>query len=295
MPAVICGWKKWRSWGRQEGRKRKAKHERSRGAAMISSTANSQVRQVAALGKRAKARKESGLFMVEGPRMFGELDKERIKKAYVTEQFLKDPAHHRMVEGMESGKVEIVTQEVLKVMSDTQTPQGVVAVVRQYQYSMGDLKNRKGEPLLMILETIQDPGNLGTILRAGEGAGISGVIMNRDTADVYNPKVIRSTMGSVFRVPFLYVEDLGKAMGGLKREGVRLYAAHLDGKDSYDREDYKEACGFLVGNEAKGLERETAAMADAWVRIPMEGKAESLNAAMAATVLMFEAARQRRG
>lgn len=262
---------------------------------MISSTANSQVKQVSALCKKAKFRRETGLFVVEGPRMFEELDKGRIKQVYVTERFLKEPDHHRMMEGMEKGKVETVTEEVLKAMSDTQTPQGVMAVARQYQYSVNELKNRCGEPFLMVLETIQDPGNLGTILRAGEGAGISGVIMNRDTADIYNPKVIRSTMGSVFRVPFLYVEDLPKILGALKREGVRLYAAHLDGKNSYDQEDYRNASGFLVGNEARGLEKNTAAMADAWVRIPMKGKVESLNAAVASAVLMFEAARQRRG
>ena len=136
---------------------------------MISSTGNSQVKQVIALMKKARFRRESGLFVVEGPRMFGELDKDRIEKIFVTERFLDDPAHHGMTEGMEKGKVEIVTEEVLKAMSDTQTPQGVAAVVRQYQYTMRDLKKGGKEPLLMILETIQDPGNLGTILRAGRG------------------------------------------------------------------------------------------------------------------------------
>lgn len=260
---------------------------------MISSTSNSQVKQVAALGKKARFRKESGLFVVEGPRMFGELEKEHIKQVYVTEHFLQDPAHREMLEGMERGKVEIVTEDVLKAMSDTQTPQGVAAVVGQYQYSLTDLKSPGRQPLLMILETIQDPGNLGTILRAGEGAGITGVLMNRETADIYNPKVIRATMGSIFRVPFLYVEDLKKTLRELKEDGVRLYAAHLGGKNIYDKEDYRKPTGFLVGNEAKGLTKETADMADAWVRIPMEGKVESLNAAMASTVLMFEAARQR--
>lgn len=260
---------------------------------MISSANNSQVKQTAALGKKARFRKETGLFAVEGPRMFEELEKERIMRVYVTERFLKDPAHCRMMEGVDRGKVEMVTEEALKAMSDTRTPQGVVAVARQFHYSMEDLKGSQS-PLLMILETIQDPGNLGTILRAGEGAGVTGIIMNRETADIYNPKVIRSTMGSLFRVPFVYVEDLREALRGMKKDGVRLYAAHLDGRNPYDREDYRKACGFLVGNEAKGLEEETASMADAWVRIPMKGRVESLNAAVASAVLMFEAARQRR-
>ena len=112
--------------------------------------------------------------------------------------------------------------------------------------------------------------------------------MDRESADIYNPKVIRSTMGSVYRVPFLYVDELGGTVREFKGDGLRLYAAHLDGKHAYDREDYRGACGFLVGNEAKGLRRETADLADAWVRIPMKGNVESLNAAVASALLMFD-------
>ncbi len=262
---------------------------------MISSTGNAQVKQAAALGKRARARKESGLFLVEGPKMFEELPKDRVEQVFVTERFLGDPDHEKMVKGIDEKKVVLVTEEVLKAISDTQTPQGVAAVARQYGYSMEDIRNSGEKPLVMFLETIQDPGNLGTILRAGEAAGVTGVIMDRESADIYNPKVIRSTMGSVYRVPFLCVDDLGGTAGKFKGDGLRLYAAHLEGKHAYDREDYRGACGFLVGNEARGLQRETADLADAWVRIPMKGKVESLNAAVASALLMFEAARQRRG
>ena len=169
---------------------------------MISSTANSHIKQTTALVKKARYRKETGLFVVEGPKMFGELPADRIRQVFVTESFLKDPAYKNMPDHIPD--MEVVTEDVMKAMSDTQTPQGILAVVRQYRYSMADLKNTPGRSLLMILETIQDPGNLGTILRAGEGAGITGVIMDQNTADIYNPKVIRSTMGSIFRVPFLY-------------------------------------------------------------------------------------------
>ena len=146
----------------------------------------------------------------------------------------------------------------------------------------------------MVLETLQDPGNLGTIVRACEGAGITGIVMNRDTADIYNPKVIRSTMGSICRVPFVYVDDLGAACRKMKEQGIRLFAAHLKGMNNYDQEDYTDNVGFLIGNEAGGLTDETAALADCYIRIPMEGQVESLNAAIAASVLIFEAARQRR-
>lgn len=283
---------------------------------MISSTANSQVKQVAALGKKARYRKETGLFVVEGPKMFEELPLKRIECVYVTENFLKAQGQRAAgaarntsnKQGAPSSgasgmileklkrvpKVETVTDEVLKAMSDTQTPQGILALARQYQYSLQDVLDVPGKAHLMILETLQDPGNLGTILRAGEGAGITGVIMNEDTADIYNPKVIRSTMGSVFRVPFVYVPDLKGTLEELKKSGIRLYAAHLKGVSSYDMEDYTQDVGFLIGNEAKGLSDEIADMADAYVKIPMAGKVESLNAAIASSILMYETARQRR-
>lgn len=272
---------------------------------MISSTANSQVKQAAALGKKARYRKETGLFVVEGPKMFEELPPERIDRVYVTESFLNAERQKAASEGRDGAgilleklkkirKVETVTDEVLKAMSDTQTPQGILALARQYQYTLDDVLTCDGKAHLMILETLQDPGNLGTILRAGEGAGITGVIMNEESADIYNPKVIRATMGSVFRVPFVYVADLKATLGRLKDSGIRLYAAHLKGVNSYDMEDYTGDIGFLIGNEAKGLSDEIADMADTYVKIPMAGKVESLNAAVASSILMYETARQRR-
>lgn len=260
---------------------------------MISSTSNAQVKQVAALTKKAKYRKETGLFVVEGSRMFAELPKDRIHAVYATEKFLADKSHKAMMTGIK--KVEVVSDDVLKAMSDTQTPQGILALVKQYEYQVEDILHVPGQAHLMLLETIQDPGNLGTILRAGEGAGVTGVIMNSTTADIYNPKVIRSTMGSIYRVPFVYVDDLRATLKLLKKQNIHLYAAHLAGKNSYDEEDYKGATGFLIGNEANGLEDETAGLADTLIRIPMLGKVESLNAAVASSILMFEAARQRRG
>ena len=129
---------------------------------------------------------------------------------------------------------------------------------------------------------------------SGEGAGITGVVMSSDTADIYNPKVIRSTMGSVLRVPFVYASDLKEACEQMKKAGISLYAAHLKGMHNYDQEDYTKDTGFLIGNEAKGLTDEMAAVADTYIKIPMAGQVESLNAAVASSVLMFEAARQRR-
>lgn len=149
-------------------------------------------------------------------------------------------------------------------------------------------------PHLMILDNLQDPGNMGTIIRTAEGAGVTGVIMSKESVDIYNPKTIRSTMGSVYRMPFLYVEELQELLQKLKEKGVKTYAAHLHGKNFYDEEDYRTGCAFLIGNEGNGLREEIAEKADIWVKIPMYGQVESLNAAIAASVLMFEASRQRR-
>ncbi len=259
---------------------------------MITSTANRRVREAAALAKKAGCRRETGLFVVEGPRMFAELPRERIRGVYVTETFWREHEKDGIFEGI--GQLDMVSEEVMRAMSDTRTPQGVLAVAEQYRWALKDILDRPGAAHLLLLETIQDPGNLGTILRAGEGAGVTGVIMDEKTADIYSPKVVRSTMGSIFRVPFCRVPDLGDAAAAVRKAGVRLAAAYPRGSVEYDLEDYTGPTGFMIGNEAAGLRPETAALADVRVRIPMQGNVESLNAAVAASVLVFEAARQRR-
>ena len=168
-----------------------------------------------------------------------------------------------------------------------------------YQYSEEEVLDGYKEmgiekPLLLILENIQDPGNLGTMLRSSEGAGVTGVIFSRGSADVYNPKVIRSTMGSIFRMPFMYVDDVPAFIGKLSKMGIKTYAAHLKGKKNYDQFDYTEPTAFLIGNEGNGLSKETADAASEYVLIPMKGKVESMNAATSAAILTFEASRQRR-
>lgn len=256
---------------------------------MISSTSNGQVKKISALQKKSKARKEEDVFVVEGIKMFQELPKERLVKAYVSESFLKH--HKKELEGI---TFEMVSDDVYKAMSDTQTPQGILAVVKQYHYTLDEVLNQSGRTQLIILDRLQDPGNLGTILRAGEGAGVTGIIMSSDTADIYNPKVIRSTMGSIYRIPFVYSENLKEDIDCIKKNKIHLFAAHLKGRNNYEDEDYTGNMGFLIGNEANGLSDEVADMADTYIKIPMLGKVESLNAAVAASVLMYESARQRR-
>ena len=266
---------------------------------MITSTANQKIKRIVQLNKKAGERKKEDVFVVEGLKMFLEVPEERLCEVYLSESFLP------ILEGLgEKGKkarqklevcgYEMVSDEVFRKISDTQAPQGILCIVRQCHYSLEEVLREKECPLLLVLENLQDPGNLGTILRAGEGAGVCGVVMSRDTADIYNPKVIRATMGSIYRMPFFYTENLEEAIIRIKEAGVTVFAAHLKGEGNYDKCDYCRPSAFLIGNEGKGLTERTADLADSYVKIPMEGKVESLNAAVAAALLVYEAARQRR-
>lgn len=223
--------------------------------------------------------------------MFGEAPADWIEKVYVSETLTSDPV---LMEQVEKLPYDIVADSVFRQMSDTQTPQGILTVLRRPSYTLEDILGGKN-PLVMVLEDLQDPGNAGTILRTGEGAGVSGVLLTRTCVDITNPKVIRSTMGSVYRMPFLYVESVVSLTQELKERKIRTFAAHLKGRNSYDQESYTGGTAFLIGNEGKGLTEEASDSADCLIRIPMCGKVESLNAAMASGILMYEAARQRRG
>ena len=257
---------------------------------MMTSVNNGQVKNIIQLNQQTKARREQGLFVAEGRKMFGEAPADWIEKVYVSETLTSDPA---LMEQVEKLPYDIVADSVFRQMSDTQTPQGILTVLRRPSYTLEDILGGKN-PLVMVLEDLQDPGNAGTILRTGEGAGVSGVLLTRTCVDITNPKVIRSTMGSVYRMPFLYVESVVSLTQELKKHNIRTFAAHLKGRNSYDQESYTGGTAFLIGNEGKGLTEEAANSADCLIRIPMCGKVESLNAAMASGILMYEAARQRR-
>ena len=257
---------------------------------MITSVQNTQVKNIIKLNQKAKARREQKLFVAEGIKMFQEAPDSWIEKVYVSENLLED---EEVMEKVRRFSWEAVENSVFRQMCDTQTPQGILTVLRQPSYNIEDIFSDR-EPLIMVLEDLQDPGNAGTIIRTGEGAGVSAVFLTRTCVDITNPKVIRATMGSVYRIPFFYVEDVVSLKKKLEGKGIRFFAAHLQGKNSYDQESYRAGTAFLIGNEGKGLTEEAAGAADCLIRIPMCGQVESLNAAMAAGILMYEAARQRR-
>ena len=257
---------------------------------MITSTSNPQIKRLLQLQKKSKAREEENVFVVEGLRMFLEVPEERVEKVYISETLYNRKKHEL---NLDKFSVEILSDGVFSHVSDTKTPQGILCIVKQKKElleSLLDLTN----PHFIILDNLQDPGNLGTIVRTAEGAGVDAVFMSRDCVDIYNPKTIRATMGSIYRMPFLYVEDVLQFMDLLKQKNVKTYATHLEGQHSYDKEDYTGGTAILIGNEGNGLSDEISEKAKQYIKIPMGGQLESLNAAVAAAILMYEASRQRR-
>lgn len=253
---------------------------------VITSTSNQKIKNISKCLKNAKERKKQDVFLVEGLRMFGEIPQNQHIETFATEAFFQK--HRDLFQDI---SYELVSEHVLDTITDTKTPQGVISLVRRFHYNMEDITTGKA-PLIMALENLQDPGNLGTILRTGEGAGVTGVLMSKDTVDIYNPKVVRSTMGSIFRIPFLYVENLTQTIKDLGEQNFCTYSAHLQGKSFYDF-DYTKPTIFCIGNEGNGLTDSLSAATNYKIKIPMSGKVESLNAATASTVLMYEAMRQR--
>lgn len=222
--------------------------------------------------------------------MFAQTPEELLKQVYVSESYYN---RNKQVLHELGTAYEIVQDSVFKAVSDTVTPQGILCVAKWPEYEP-DILLETENPLFLLLEDIQDPGNLGTIFRVAEGAGVTAVFMSRGTVDIYNPKTIRSTMGSVYRVPFLYVDDLSETVRYLKKKEVQVYAAHLQDSVDYDKRSYKKGTAFLIGNEGNGLSDAVCRSATGYIKIPMQGQLESLNAAVAASLLVYEAYRQRR-
>lgn len=275
---------------------------------MITSLNNRGIKNIAELQSKARLRRAKDSFVIEGFKLFMEAPVNLIKEVYVrtdtltelAESYSKAPlslkgkVYERIVQLKEKGIIcEEVASDVFKKISDTGTPQGITAVTGLLKTTLEDMLSSGGKRNILILEDIQDPGNLGTMIRTAEGAGFRGVIMTKGCADIYNPKTVRSTMGSLFRVPFLYEDDISVIIDKLKKNGFRLYAAHLEGSVSYENAFDENEAAIMIGNEANGLSDGLAVKSDIRVIIPMEGRLESLNASVAAALLMYEAKRRK--
>ena len=276
---------------------------------IISSKDNKKIKYIRSLLEKGSIRKKSKAFVVEGIKLVDEA----LEYGKVLEVVCAESLYDELISGDLSGNrllaendknitnyvkkgssLLVVSDMVFKSMSETKTPQGILAVAEMPGYGLLDkgfleqAYTKNGKIKLLVLEDTADPGNLGTIMRTAEAAGVTGVIMGKGTVDIFNPKVVRSTMGSIFRLPFVYVEDLKETIQEFKKQGISFYATHLKGEKSYKDIKYSDRSAILVGNEARGLSDEVSRLADTYVLIPMQGKVESLNAAVAAALMMYE-------
>jgi TrmH family RNA methyltransferase len=254
---------------------------------MITSTQNERVKDIRSLVRR-RVRQREGRFFVEGTRLADEVVRAGIRPALVfyTEAWAGTPTGQRLLPALQRAEEGAwpVSEGVMAAAADTQAPQGVLVVV-----PFVDLPPQPG--LILILDRVRDPGNLGTILRSAEAAGAGQVLLAPGTVDVYNPKVVRGAMGAHFRLP---VAALDWPAIGQRVAGRAVWLADMAGEVAYETVDWTRPAALIVGGEAAGAGNEAAALATGRVLIPMTGGAESLNAAMAATVILFEAARQHR-
>lgn len=252
------------------------------------------MRAVAKLAKR-DARTTTGLFLLEGPQAVAEALSFRpqlLVELYGTPTALEKHADIAQAAVDAGVDVEFVTEHVLESMADTVTPQGIVAVCSQFPTSVKDILGAEPK-LLAILEEVRDPGNAGTIIRAADAAGADGVIFTGRSVDVYNPKVVRATTGSLFHLPVAAGAELGAVLERAHAAGVSVLAADIKGEDLLTaRRDgtLERPTAWLFGNEARGLSDEHLALADRAITVPIYGHAESMNLATAASVCLYESA-----
>jgi TrmH family RNA methyltransferase len=253
---------------------------------MITSVQNERVKYVRSLARR-RTRQREGRFVVEGTRLVEEMIGAGLVPALVfyTDDWVAGADARLLLSElvMAGDGAWSVSEAIFAACSDVQSPQGVLAVVPCVQ-----LQEQSG--LVLILDKLRDPGNLGTVLRSAEAAGVGKVLLAPGSVDLYNPKVVRGAMGAHFRLPATHMEWPAIAE---QVSGRMLWLADAAGETTYDAVDWTIPSALVVGGEATGPGREASDLANGRVCIPMAGGAESLNAAMAATVILFESARQR--
>lgn len=257
---------------------------------IIQSRDNRWIKRAAKLLSSKKARREEGLFVAEGLRLCEDALRSGLlpQEIFVTQEAL--PRCQQLLEATQ--RRYLISEELAARLGDTQTPQGVFCVFPTLDNAR-PLDTMKGQRL-MLLSSLQDPGNLGTIVRSGEAFGIDGLILSEDCPDLYAPKVLRATMGGVFRLPIQRVPSMVEAICDLRRQGFAVYGAALSPESiPVQQLDLRGKVAIVIGNEGNGLSPQVLAACTAPLIIPMAGKAESLNAAVAASVLLWELSRPR--
>lgn len=262
---------------------------------MITSAQNKLIKEVKGLARK-RERSKTGLFVAEGLRFVqSALDvKAQVEYILYSESIFRTEEGCQLIKSLEAtqAKVMEIDDKLMAELSDTQSPQGIIAVVNQPKYTWQDINKDKG--FILILDRLQDPGNLGTIIRTADAAGADGLVLTKGSVDVYNPKVLRSTMGSIFEMPILEGLEWEEIQSHLSQAGYEVYATALEDSVDYDTPDYKNASALIIGNEANGISSQILDSVDTKVKIPIVGSAESLNAGVAAAVMMYEVLRQRR-
>ena len=261
---------------------------------MLENPRTPRVRNIAKLSRR-EVRKDTGLYLLEGPQAVREALTYRpdtIVELFATPTALERHGDIRTLLTDEDIEAEYVTEQVLDAMADTVTPQGFLAVARQNPTALKDVF-AEGPRLIAILEEVRDPGNLGTIIRAADAAGADAVILTGRTVDPYNPKVVRSTTGSLFHLPIAVGAELEDVIERAQGAGLRVIAADVKGEDLLEARAQgvlAQPTAWLFGNEAHGLEDSALELVDTALRLPIYGQAESLNLATAASVCLYESA-----
>lgn len=254
---------------------------------MITSLSNPNLKLIRALQTQRKAREQEQLFVIEGVRLIEEAVRAQapIRLALYTDDL--DTRGRAALDQLAylGAQVHAVTPKVMAAASDTQTPAGLLAVVSFSSFIL------QPSAFALVLDRLSDPGNLGAILRTADAAGVQAVFLAPGTVDAYNPKVVRAAMGAHFHLPITQItwDELAERV-----TGVEVWLAEARGGQAYDRVDWRKPCALVIGSEAEGPSNAARRFAPKRVHVPMPGQAESLNAAVAAGVLLFEAARQRR-
>ena len=260
---------------------------------MITSSSNKLIKDIKCLHKK-KGRWNEKCFFIEGTRSIDQCMSSdgKIKYVVYSSELLGEDGLMLLkhIENQDYSTYQ-VTEKIFKEISDTDSPQGILAVVEFNEYILEE--SLKEDNFFIVLDRVQDPGNLGTIIRTADAFGANGVIVTSGCVDVYNPKTIRSTMGSIFQIPIIHIGNISEAIDSLKDKGISVISSSLEtDKYLYDI-DLKSDCALVIGNEGKGISEEVIKSSDQLVKIPMSGDAESLNAAIASGVLMYEVLRQR--
>lgn len=237
-------------------------------------------------------------IFIEGLRLAEEAVRSRlvIQDALYTERLVSEERGAKLLDELKSSgaRVSLVSEDVLDSISDTRTPQGIALLATRPHTGRDTLKTHDvTKPLLVIIHGINNPANAGAILRTAEAAGATAVIATKGTTDIFSPKALRGAMGSSFRLPLWTGAEFAEVVEWCKDEKIRTVGASLVAERSHTEADWTEACALFVGSEAAGLAESEASALDQLIRIPMRAPVESLNAAVACGIILYEAARQR--